>query len=76
MAMCCNIGVVIVDEVEVREVVTSNGVKRVALGMVQLAFAADLMGFLVAIADDRDFSAQRVIHIYAPDGQGDGPRFP
>ncbi len=69
--MGCDSGIVVVDQKEIGEVVGPHSVERMAFGVVELAFAADLMGFLMAVMDDGDFATQRIIDIEAANRKRD-----
>lgn len=66
-----NSGIVVVNQKEIGEVVGSHGIERMAFGVVELAFAADLMGFLMAVMDNGDFAAQGIIDVEAADRKRD-----
>lgn len=66
-----NCGIVVIDQEEIGEVVGAHGVERVPFGVMELAFAADLMGFLMAVMDDGDFAAQGIINIEAANWKRD-----
>ena len=74
MPVGCNSGIVVIYQKEVREIIAAHSVERMAFRMVELAFAAHLMGFLMAIPDNGDFAAQGVIHVGAADRKRDGLR--
>lgn len=71
MPVRCHGGIIVIDQEEIGKIVGPHGIKRMAFGVVELAFAADLMGFLMAVADNGDFATQRVIDIEAPNRKRD-----
>ncbi len=60
-------GLIFIDKIEFGEIARGNGLKMVAIGMIQHAFAADLMDLDLATgAADVNFPAQGVAVVEAP----------
>lgn len=60
-------GLIVIDEVELGEIARGNGLKMMAIGMIQNAFPADLMDLDLATgAADVDFPAQGIAVVEAP----------
>ncbi|KXV34370.1 hypothetical protein AD940_07005 [Gluconobacter thailandicus] len=72
MTMGCDRRIVIVHEEEVGEIVASDGIEGMPFRMVELAFAADLVCFLVPVMHNGDFATERVINVITSGRKRDG----